>query len=216
MEKGLKTLQATGRTAARRDRNVQENALHPSSNASEFGDYVDMSHRSPSREYPQSHPNSDDGFNDSAIGPDVDHPLIGRSCIEDNNNNNNIAHHSLRTSPQSTHNPPPFNHHAYPTPSRGHTPPFPPPTRTFSNASSSALSSTDFTPTIPIATKFPSQLYHSNFGTQIPAAERQRQNSLNNSSKNNNNSGQTLPSFSDAFGMPSITGVSRMPLTSMS
>ena len=197
MEKGLKTLQTAGRTAARRDRTTQHNTLYSGGNVSDYEEYLDMNHLSPSREPSKSHPNSDDGFNDSAIGPDTEHLFTTRS-LED------LNHHSLRPSPKSSHQAPSFTQ-SYPTPSRGHTPPVQPPARTFSNASSSAISSTGFTPTVTAAPQFPSQLPQ--FPSQLPSA-RERQNSTG--------SGQTLPSFSAAFGMPSISTVTRMPLTTIS
>lgn len=197
MEKGLKTLQTAGRTASRRELGAQNSTVHASGGIiDELEDCLDINHLSPTRERSRSHPNSDDGFNDSAIGPDADHPFATRG-LEDPN------HHSLRPSPQSSHQIPSFAQ-PYTTSSRGHTPPFLPPSRTFSIASSSAISSTSFTPTITAAPQFPSQL--TQFPSQLPSA-RERQNSTG--------SGQTLPSFSAAFGMPSISSVARMPVTSM-
>ena len=100
-----------------------------------------MNHLSTLREHSKSHPNSDDSFNDSAIGPDTD--------------------------------------------------------RQFSNASSSTISSTGYA---PIA--MPSHL-----PLQLPSA-REWQDSTGR--------GQTLSSFSAAFGTPGIASVARMPLTKFS
>ena len=192
MEKGLKTLQTAGRAASRRerDRALENTALHPSGAISDFDDYLTLS---PSRERSRSHPNSDDGFNDSAIGPDTDPSFT-------------------RPSPRLSHQAPSTfsnNISSYPTPSRNHSPASfpPPPNRTFSNASSISVLSSNagFTPTSLSGTQplFPSQL--------PSASARERQNSISGSGT----SGQTLPSFSTTFGMPSLSKMAALPVTSM-
>lgn len=68
MEKGLKTLQSTGRTAARRERTHLTD---------DFPDHLSNDH-SPIRSRSRSQDNISDGFNDSAIGPDNEAPFVSR------------------------------------------------------------------------------------------------------------------------------------------
>jgi len=73
MEKGLKTLQSAGRTASRRDR-------ERTANIDDFtGDFLG-DHFGP-RSRSRSHDNISDGFNDSAIGQDPDHPFSRQEDI---------------------------------------------------------------------------------------------------------------------------------------
>lgn len=68
MEKGLKTLQSAGRTAARRERShITDDYLENLSND-----------HSPIRSRSKSQDNASDGFNDSAIGPDNESPFASR------------------------------------------------------------------------------------------------------------------------------------------
>ena len=68
MEQGLAMLQVAAPAGSRHDPIiVQDDALQ----RSEIDDYVDRIHRSPTRF--KSHPMSDDGFDDSAIGPEVEY-----------------------------------------------------------------------------------------------------------------------------------------------
>lgn len=155
MEKGLKTLQATGRTASRREKQ-------------QFGDsdiecdeITDSRYPPPRRHRSKSHQDEvEEGFNDSAIGPDADHPFLMGAQSEQN-----------RSYASSTHN-------EHPPYSGGNvTPPL------SSHRSFSISSSTGYAPTITAAPQYsPQPIYY------------QQQ--------------QTLPSFSSAFGVPSIPSIS--------
>lgn len=140
MEKGLKTLQAAGRTASRRER-------QPFGGSDiEYDEITDSRYPPQQRDCTKSHQDDvDDGFNDSAIGPDAD-----------------------RSYAPSTHN------EQAPYSGGNNTPPY------SSSRSFSISSSTGYTPTITAAPQFSPQPVHY----------------------------QTLPSFSSAFGVPSIPSIS--------
>lgn len=172
MEKGLKTLQAAGRTASRRERNASHSALPSISDveAEEINPYSDCIIQQSSK----SRPHSEDNFNDSAIGQEGEHPFT-------------FGGPSARSSPPSSNQILSQYHHPYPTPTGGHSPQFPPPLRTYSNASD--MSSMGLTPTITAAPPFPSQLSLANPSVQFPSQRR------------SSGGGQQLPSFNDAFGL---------------
>ncbi len=152
MEKGLKTLQTAGRTASRRE--ARANLGHDFDS-----DDISDSRFPPSRrERSRSHQDEEDGFNDSAIGPE-DHPFA---------NGNNFG-------------PSRDDHQQAPYSAGGMSDPLPSysSARSFSINSNASSSLAGFTPTVTAAPQFPSV----------------------------HPQPQTLPSFSAAFGMPSISGV---------
>lgn len=152
MEKGLKTLQTVGRTASRRE--SRANLGHDFDS-----DDISDSRFPPSlRERSRSHQDEEDGFNDSAIGPE-DHPFV-----------NSNAFGSSRDDQQQV----PYSAGGISNPSPSYSS-----ARSFSNNSNASSSLAGFTPTVTAAPQFPSS-------HQQP---------------------QTLPSFSAAFGMPSLSTV---------
>ena len=151
MEKGLKTLTTTGRTALRRDRDRIQSSFH----GSDIDDELPP-HHSPHSQRSRSH--HSDNFNDSGLGNEGDHPF--------------------------TRDEPPYSATSTTLPT------FPSP-RTHSIASS-----TGYTPTITAA-PYPSTLQ--------PSPPLQQQHNLPPSFSQQPQ--QTLPSFSSAFGLQSISSV---------
>ena len=150
MEKGLKTLQTAGRTAARRERASQGGDLDRDD--SEITDS-----RYPTSRRSKSHHEDDDrSFNDSAIGPDADHPFISTNRHDDQ---------------------------PYAIPSTT-------PSYSSSGRSYSTASSTGYTPTITAAPQFGSPMLAQS--QSLPPFQPQQ---------------PTLPSFSSAFGIQSISSV---------
>lgn len=92
MDKGLRNLLNLGKSATRRERNHQK---------AYSSDADDDSSR--------SHPNSDDGFNDSAIGPDEHH--VGRSLEE----SSHLPHFFIGSSQQRRASHPPSGDHTPPS-----------------------------------------------------------------------------------------------------
>ncbi|CAD6564487.1 MAG: hypothetical protein ASARMPREDX12_002683 [Alectoria sarmentosa] len=152
MEKGLKTLQTVGRTASRREARAN---LGREIDSDEISDSRFPPHR---RERSRSHQDEEDGFNDSAIGPE-DHPFVNSNAFGSSRDDHQQAPYSAG----GMSNPSPSYSSA----------------RSFSINSNASSSLAGFTPTVTAAPQFPS--LH-----QQP---------------------QTLPSFSAAFGMPSISAV---------
>ena len=150
MEKGLKTLQTAGRTATRRERASLGGDLDLDD--SEITD----SRCPPSRRSKSHHEDDDHSFNDSAIGPDADHPFISTNRHDDQ---------------------------SYAIPSAT-------PSYSSSGRSYSTASSTGYTPTITAAPQFGSPMLAQS--QSLPPFQPQQ---------------PTLPSFSSAFGMPSISTV---------
>lgn len=152
MEKGLKTLQTAGRTASRRE--ARANLGHDFDS-----DEIPDGRFPPSRrERSRSHQDEEDGFNDSAIGP------------EDPSFVNGNAFGSSRDDHQRT----PYSAGGMSNPSPSYSS-----ARSFSINSNASSSLAGFTPTVTSA-------------PQLPSSHQQP---------------QTLPSFSAAFGMPSISAV---------
>ena len=152
MEKGLKTLQTAGRTASRRE--ARANLGH------EFDSDEISDSRFPlsGRERSRSHQDEEDGFNDSAIGPE-DHQFVNGGAFGPSRDDHQQAPYSAG----GMSNPSPSYSSA----------------RSFSINSNTSSSLAGFPPTITPAPQF-------------PAVQQQP---------------QTLPSFSAAFGMPSISAV---------
>ena len=150
MEKGLKTLQTAGRTASRRE--ARANMGH------DFDADEISEGRFPRHEHSRSHQDQEDGFNDSAIGPE-DHSFASGNAFGSSRDDHQQASYSAG----GMSNPSPSYTSA----------------RSFSINSNASSSLPGFTPTVTAAPQFPS--VH-----QQP---------------------QTLPSFSAAFGMPSISAV---------
>jgi hypothetical protein len=152
MEKGLKTLQAAGRTASRRERR------RIGSEDVQYDEITDSRYPPPQQDHSKPHQDDvDDG--DSAIGPDADqHFLIGaqgdrnRSYLS-STRNEQVAYHGGTITPP------------------------------FSNSTFSTPSSAIYTPNITAAPMYSPQ----------PVTYQQS---------------QTLPSFSSAFGTPSIPSIS--------
>ena len=153
MEKGLKTLQAAGRTASRREARAN---MGPEFDSDEMSDSRFSSSR---RDRSRSHQDEEDVFNDSAIGPE-DHSFVNGNAFVSNRDD----HQQIPYSAGGMSNPSP----SYSS------------NRSFSINSNASSSIAGFTPTVTSAPPFPSTIH-------------QQQ--------------QTLPSFSDAFGMPSISAV---------
>lgn len=132
MEKGLKTLQSAGRTASRRERQ------HFGGSDGEYDEITDSRFPPTRRDRSKSHlDDGDDGFNDSALGPDADHPfLIGAQSDQ---------HRSYAS---STHN------EQAPYTGGTATPPY------SSGRSFSTSSSTGYTPTITAASQYSPQPVH--------------------------------------------------------
>ena len=152
MEKGLKTLQTAGRTASRRE--ARANLGHDFDSDEISDSRFSLSGRERSR----SNQDDEDGFNDSAIGPD-DHPFV----------NGNTFGSSRDDHPQASYSSGGLSN---PSPSYSSA-------RSFSINSNASSSLAGFTPTVTAA-------------PQLPSIHQQP---------------QTLPSFSAAFGMPSISAV---------
>ncbi len=160
MEKGLKTLQTAGRTASRRERR--------NLGISDFDDEITDSRFNSRQDRSNSHQHEDDGFNDSAIGPDdANHPFAQIHSRDEQNQ-----------APYSA--------------GSGSTPPSFGSDRRVSY--STAASSTGYTPTITATPQFPSQMINPQQTLPAPFPQQNQ---------------QMLPSFSSAFGMPSISSVMR-------
>ena len=190
MEKGLKTLQTSARTARRRE--GQANTVHGGS------DYDEDFLPSFTREHPSSHANSEDGFADSAMGLDDRGSFHERSL--DDPFAPNLFHSSPHSRPQQRQHQSHHQHHrqsTQPSPiARTPPPSFAPAHRTFST--SSTISSS-LTPVMTSAPSFPSQ-YASSTRQSPSQTERER---------------TMLPSFSSTFGMPSISNAIRPPVTTV-
>ena len=154
MEKGLKTLQTAGRTASRRE--ARANLGHNFDSDEISDSRFPLSRRERSR----SHQDEEDGFNDSAIGPE-DHPFVNSNAFGSGSSRDD--HQQTMYSAGGISNPSPSYSSA----------------RSFSINSNASSSLAGFTPTVTAA-------------PQVPSIHQQP---------------QTLPSFSAAFGMPSISAV---------
>lgn len=157
MEKGLKTLTTTGRTALRRDRDRIQNSFH----GSDMDDDL-PTHHSPHSHRSRSH--HSDNFNDSGLGNEGDH-------------------HFTRDEPPYSATSTTLTN--FPNSPRPH----------------SITSSTGYTPTITAAPLYPS----SSALQQSPPL--QQQHNLPPSFSQQQQQQQTLPSFSSAFGIQSISSV---------
>ncbi len=148
MGKGLKTLQTAYRTALRRE--AHANLSHDFDSDDISDSCISLSRRKRS----QSHQDEEDGFNDSAIGPE-DHPFVKSNASGSSRDDHQQAPYSAGGI-------------FYPSPST---------TPSFSINSNAYSLLAGPTPTVTAAPQFP-------YIQQQP---------------------QTLPSFSVAFGMPSIS-----------
>ena len=129
MEKGLKTLQTAGRTASRRE--ARSNQGHDF----DSDDISDSRLTLSGRERSRSHQDEEDGFNDSAIGPE-DHLLVHGSGFGSSRDDHQQAPFSAGSLP----NPPPSYGSA----------------RSFSINSNASSSLAGFTPTVTASPQFPS------------------------------------------------------------
>ena len=149
MEKGLKTLQAAGRTASRREANLNHDG--------DSDEVLDNRFSSSQGERARSH-QDEDAFNDSGIGHE-DHQFVNGDLFR---------------SSRDDHQQAPYSAGGLSNPSPSYSS-----TRSFSINSNASSSLAAYTPTV----------------TAAPPVSSAHQPS------------QTLPSFSAAFGMPSISAV---------
>ena len=129
MEKGLKNLQTAGRTASRREARANQG---PDFDSDEM---IDSRLSLSGRERSRSNQDEEDGFNDSAIGPD-DHSFV---------------HGSVFGSSRDDHQQAPYPPGSLPNPSPSYSS-----ARSFSINSNASSSLAGFTPTVTAAPQFPS------------------------------------------------------------